>query len=157
MVNFNVGADLREAIKKTTVNIIGGKSSAMYIGGVADTSTRAQDASATAGRTFSLTGSKIKVAGPDEAVGITLTDSKNVVTKITEDLFVVNNPSKVTFIIPADLANGTYVLKLTTQFSGSGALLKTPRSVEKTIYIGTAPSGGGSQGGGGGLDENPLG
>ena len=157
VVNFNVGADLREAIKKTTVNIIGGKSSAMYIGGVADTSTRAQDASATAGRAFSLTGSKIKVAGPDAAVGITLTDSKNVVTKITEDLFVVNNPSKVTFIIPADLANGTYVLKLTTQFSGSGALLKTPRSVEKTIYIGTAPSGGGSQGGGGGLDENPLG
>ena len=43
VVNFNVGADLREAIKKTTVNIIGGKSSAMYIGGVADTSTRAQD------------------------------------------------------------------------------------------------------------------
>ena len=157
VVNFNVGADLREAIKQTTVGIIGEKGSAMYIGGVADTSTRAQDASATAGRAFSLTGSKIKVAGPDEAVGITLTDSKNVVTKITEDLFVVNNPSKVTFIIPADLANGTYVLKLTTQFSGSGALLKTPRSVEKTIYIGTAPSGGGSQGGGGGLDENPLG
>lgn len=157
VVNFNVGADLREAIKKTTVNIIGGKSSTMYIGGVADISTRAQDASATAGRAFSLTGSKIKVAGSDEAVGITLTDSKSVVTKITEDLFVVNNPSKVTFIIPAGLTNGTYVLKLTTQFSGSGALLKTPRSVEKTIYIGTAPSGGGSQGGGGGLDENPLG
>ena len=37
-------------------------------------------------------------------------------------------------------------------------MLKVPRSVMKTIYIGTAPSGGGSSSGGdGGLDENPLG
>ena len=50
VVNFNVGADLREAIKATTVGIIGEKGSAMYIGGVQDASTRAQDASATAGR-----------------------------------------------------------------------------------------------------------
>ena len=47
VVNFNVGADLREAIKATTVGIIGEKGSAMYIGGVQDASTRAQDASAT--------------------------------------------------------------------------------------------------------------
>ena len=48
VVNFNVGADLREAIKQTTVGIIGEKGSAMYIGGVQDTSTRALDVSATA-------------------------------------------------------------------------------------------------------------
>ena len=36
VVNFNVGADLREAIKETTVGIIGEKGSAMYIGGVQD-------------------------------------------------------------------------------------------------------------------------
>lgn len=158
VVNFNVGADLREAIKKTTVNIIGEKGSAMYIGGVTDASTRAQDASATAGRAFTLTGSKLKVAGTDASVGITLTSSTGAVTKITEDLFVINNPSKVTFIIPAGLANGTYTLKLTTQYTSSvSKLLKTPRSVEKTVYIGTAPSGGGSEGGEGGLEENPLG
>lgn len=83
----------------------------------------------------------------------------NTVTKITEDLFVVNDPSKVIFIIPSGLANGTHQLKLTTQFSGSGStVLKTPRSVEKTIYIGTAPSGGGgSQGGDGGIEGDPLG
>ena len=39
VVNFNVGADLREAIKNTVVNIIGAKGSAMYIAGVQDTST----------------------------------------------------------------------------------------------------------------------
>jgi len=163
-VNFQMGADLREAIKKTRVNIIGEKGSAMYIGGVADASTRATDASATAGRAFTLTGSKIKVAGTDASVGITLTSEGGTVTRITEDLFVINDPSKVTFIIPADLANGTYTLKLTTQFSGnSSAPRKTPRSVEKIIYIGTAPTGGGSGSGGSGTgsdgdqDVNPLG
>lgn len=69
VVNFNVGADLREAIKETTVGIIGEKGSAMYIGGVQDASTRAQDASATAGRAFTLTGGKLKVVGTAPSVG----------------------------------------------------------------------------------------
>ena len=167
VVNFNMGADLREAIKNTTVSIIGEKGAAIYIGGVTDASTRAQDASATAGRAFTLSGSKLKVLGTDPSVGITLTSASNVVTKITEDLFVTNDPSKVTFIIPADLAKGTYLLKLTTQYSGnSKVVLKSPRSVEKTIYIGTVPAGGGGSAGGGGdagggndgdPGENPLG
>ena len=159
VVNFNVGADLREAIKQTTVGIIGEKGSAMYIGSVQDAATRAQDASATAGRAFTITGGKLKVMGDNPAVGITLTDSKGTETKVTEDLWVTNDPSKLTFIIPAGLANGTYELKVTTQFSGnSKELLKTSRSVVKTIYIGTAPSGGGSGSGpDGDLDENPMG
>ena len=159
VVNFNVGADLREAIKQTTVGIIGEKGSAMYIGSVQDAATRAQDASATAGRAFTLAGGKLKVAGDNPAVGITLTDSKGAETKVTEDLRVTNDPSKLTFIIPAGLENGTYELKVTTQFSGnSKELLKAPRSVVKTIYIGTAPSGGGSgSGSDGDLDENPMG
>lgn len=163
VVNFNMGADLREAIKKTAVNIIGEKGSAMYIGGVTDASTRATDASATAGRAFTLKGSKLKVVGTDESVGITLTAEGGTVTKVTEDLMVKNNPSEVIFIIPAGLADGTYLLKLTTQYTSNGKqLLKTPRSVEKTIYIGTAPAGGGGSSSGGSgsdgdQDENPLG
>ena len=114
-----------------------------------------------------MKGSKLKNVGGDPSVGITLTSESGAVTKITEDLFVKNNPSEVIFIIPADLSNGTYTLKLTTQYAGTGKnLLKSPRSVEKSIYIGTAPAGGGSQGGGsqgggsgsdGDQSENPLG
>ena len=157
VVNFNVGADLREAIKATTVGIIGEKGSAMYIGGVQDASTRAQDASATAGRAFTLTGGKLKVVGTDPSVGITLKSSSGKETKVAEDLWVTNDPSKLTFIIPADLADGTYELKVTTQFgSNSKTMLKVPRSVMKTIYIGKAPDGGGL-GPDGGLEEDPLG
>lgn len=159
VVNFNVGADLRNAIKNTTVSIIGEKGSAMYVAGVQDASTRAQDASATAGRAFTLTGGRLKVVGTNASVGITLTAQDGTETKITEDLFVVNDPSRVTFIIPSGLADGTYELKLTTQFSGSGStLLKTPHSAVKTIYIGKAPDGGGSDSGSGeDQNENPLG
>ena len=149
VVNFNVGADLREAIKNTVVNIIGAKGSAMYIAGVQDISTRALDSSATAGRAFTLKGAMLKVTGTDDSV------SKSKITKITEDLWVLNEPSRLSFIIPAGLAKGTYELKVTTQYSRN-TLLKVPRSVIKTIYIGTAPTGGGS-GPDGGLEEDPLG
>ena len=73
VVNFNVGADLREAIKATTVGIIGEKGSAMYIGGVQDASTRAR----TLGRRrtrFPLTGAHPS-GGKNPAVGITLKSS----------------------------------------------------------------------------------
>mgnify|MGYP006908170651 FL=1 len=51
----------------------------------------------------------------------------------------------------------TYELKVTTQFgSNSKTMLKVPRSVMKTIYIGKAPDGGGL-GPDGGLEEDPLG
>ena len=127
VVNFNVGADLRQAIKNTTVGIIGEKGAAMFVTGVQDAATCAQDASATAGRAFTLaTGGKLKIAGTDPSRHPTLTDSSGAETKITEDLYVVNDPSRLTFIIPAGLADGTYELKVTTQFSGSGSkLLKT--------------------------------
>lgn len=161
VVNFNVGADLREAIKQTSVNIIGEKGSAMYVAGVQDASTRAQDASATAGRAFTLTGGKLKVAGTDPSVGITLTNEKGQVTPVTEDLYVSNTTSKVTFIIPAGLADGTYELQITTQYSGGKQQLNTPRHIVKTIYIGKAPEGGSgsgsTEGGDDDQEENPLG
>lgn len=162
VVNFNPGADLRDAIGQTRVNIIGERGAAMYIDSTTDVSTRAQNATATPGRAFTVKGDKINIAGTDPSVGITLTSSAQVVTQVTQDLWVDNMPKKVTFIIPTGLADGAYELKLTTQSAGSGkALLKTPRSVVKTIYIGEAPAGGGGANPGGGADgdqdENPLG
>lgn len=156
-VSFVQGADMREAIRQTGVNIIGEKGASMYVAGTQDTSTRATDASATAGRNFTLTGSMLKVVGTDPSVGITLTSASNVVTKIPEDMWAVNDPSKLIFLIPAGLANGTYTLTVTTQFGGnSKTLLKTPKSVSKTIYVGKAPAG---DGGGtpGDENDNPLG
>lgn len=153
VVNFNVGADLREAIKNTTVNIIGNKDATISVSSVQDVATRADDASATAGRAFSLRGKNIQLAGDNPAVGLVFIDADGTETPVTSDLWVINNPSTVTFIIPAELTAGTYTLRLTTQYSGNSKVpLKTPRSIEKTLYVGTKPpttGGGGSQGGSG--------
>lgn len=155
-VSFTQGKDLREAIGATTVNIVGEKGSSMYVaGGGAATRVPGDAFVATAGRNFTLKGSKIKVAGDDPSVGITLTDSKGTETKITDDMLAVNDPSKLIFLIPDGLADGTYTLKVTTQYGGnSKSFLKTPRSVEQTIYIGQAPDTGEE---GGGDEELPLG
>lgn len=163
VVNFNVGADLREAIKNTTVNIVGTKAAAISISGMEDVATKATNATATPGRAFTLSGQNLRIAGTNPAVGLTLVSQDGTETPIAADLWVVNKPSTVTFILPTGLDEGAYTLRLTTQFSGNSRdLLKKPRTVEKTIYIGTEPpaSGGGetTPGGstGGGDDDEDL-
>lgn len=156
-VSFTQGAGIREAIRQTGVNIIGEKGSAMYVAGTQDASTRATNATATAGRNFTLSGAMLKVVGTDASVGITLTNvSTKTVTKIAPDMFAVNDPSKLIFLIPSGLADGEYTLQVTTQYSGAGkVLLKKPRTLMHTIYLGKSPDDGGGQipdGGGDGGD-----
>lgn len=158
-ISLTQGKELREAIQTTTVNIVGEKGSTMYVAGGTDTATRAPGFTATAGRNYTLTGQRIKIAGTDPAVGITLTDAEGKVTRITDDMIALNEPSRLIFLIPAGLADGAYTLTVTTQFVNSKQLLKTPRSITKTLYIGEAPAGGeepGGDGGDGGQDESPL-
>lgn len=156
-VSLTQGKALREAIADTTVQILGDRQAAMYINGTEDASTRATDLSATAGRNFTVIGKNIKKAGTDPAVGITLTSSEGVVTKLADDMLVVNEPSKLILLLPANLADGEYTLTVTTQYTGSGKTpLKAPRTASQTIYIGKAPAGGGGTSGGDD-NENPLG
>ena len=145
-ISFTQGSELRKAIAETSVKILGEKGSAIYITGTEDTATRATDTTATAGRNFTLTGHCIKLAGDDPSVGITLKDSKEVVTKIEKDYIAVNDPSRLIFLLPAGLADGDYLLTVTTQFSSGNKLLKAPRSVRKTITIGSNSSGGEGEG-----------
>ena len=139
-VNFIQDKDLREAIAETSVHILGEKQDAMYIAGGEDTVTRATDGTATAGRNYILHGRLIKVAGDDESVGITLTSiSSGEVTRILPDMLAVNNPTQLIILLPPNLPDGDYTLTVTTQYSSSGILLKTPRSTSKVITIGQSP------------------
>lgn len=140
-ISLNQGKELREAIAQTAVSILGEKKDFIFIFGSEDTATRATDGTATAGRTYKLNGRMLKVAGTDPAVGITLTDSSGAVTRLTEDMLVVNNPTQLIILLPSGLADGEYTLTVTTQYSGGGAPLKVPRSVNRLLTIG---SGGGS-------------
>lgn len=56
--------------------------------------------------------------------------------------------SNQTVVSHFGLADGEYTLTVTTQYAGS-TLLKTPRTVIATFYVGTKPDAGGSSGSGG--------
>ena len=88
-----------------------------------------------------MQGKNIKVTGTDSAVGIVLIDEKGTETKLPMDMIAVNNPSEVLVLLPADLKDGVYELRLTTQFSTGNKLLKVPRTVIRSLVIGL-PSGG---------------
>lgn len=96
------------------MEILGEKSNIMYVLETEDKKTGLKDDSATAGRNFFVCGSMLKVVGDDESVSITLTNAAKAVTKLTDDLTTINNPSSLTLLLPADLAEGEYTLTVTT-------------------------------------------
>lgn len=114
----------------------------MYILETEDRKTGLKDGSATAGHNFFVRGAMLKVVGDHESVGVTLTDSKGATTKLTDDQITINNPSSLTLLLPADLAEGEYTLTVTTQYSNSYTL-KVPRSISTPIWIGGKPADGG--------------
>ena len=142
-VSFNQDKDLREAIARTGVKILGAKGDSAYFIGGEDAATRATDGSATAGRNYRLQGKNIKVAGTDPAIGIILIDEKGTKTKLPMDMIAVNNPSEVLILLPADLTDGIYELRLTTQYTSGNRQLKIPHVISRTIVIDNTTEGDG--------------
>lgn len=136
---------LREAILETAVEILGEKPDILYILETQDIKTGRRDGTATAGRILKVLGNMLKKAGDDPAVGITLTNDKGVVTTLEDEMLDTNTSKLLSILIPADLPTGEYTLTVTTQFSTGRYLLKEPRSVSTTIWIGGKPSGGGGE------------
>ena len=126
-VSIRQGKALRDAIRETGVEILGERQGVMYIASGEDAATRTPGYNATAGRNFILNGRMLKVTGDDPAVGAE--------TRLADDMIVVNNPSQLIILIPANLADGDYTLTVTTQYSGTSTPLKTPRSVSQGIFI----------------------
>jgi hypothetical protein len=153
--------DMREAIANTSVEILGPKQDSMYIIAGEDVVTRASDGTATAGRNYILHGRLLRVVGNHPSVGITMTNTSGQKFILTPDMLAINNPTQLVVLLPTGLADGDYTLTVTTQFSGSGVLLKSPRSAEKVITLGNSSSGIGTlpteppSGGGGGIYIDP--
>ena len=134
------GTDWREAIRQTTVNVLGEKAEVMYVSGTTDAATRATDRTATPGYPFTVEGNYLKLAGDDPSVGITLVDEDGTETHIDPAMVAVNEPKKLVFMLPSGLEAGTYTLRITTQYGSNGNLVKTPRTVESALYIGVTPT-----------------
>ncbi len=134
------GAEWREAIRQTTVNVLGDKAEVMYVSGTTDAATRATDRTATPGYPFTVEGNYLKLVGEDPGVGITLISEEGTETRIDPAMVAVNEPKKLVFFIPATLEAGAYTLRIATQYTSTGNLVKSPRTVESALYIGIAPT-----------------
>lgn len=122
-------ADLRAAVNAAVVDVRGMAEIGTVINSVTDVTTGEMNTRLTPGGGVNLTGSKIKIAGDSAANGIILTNqTTNDTTVIALNAILTNDPSKVSFIVPATLAKGDYKLSITTQYSTAAQLLKEPRT-----------------------------
>lgn len=124
-------AELRNAVKGSTVNVRGMSSSGLAINSVTDVTSGEVNGRLTPGGAVNLTGSRIKIEGDAPNVGISLINQETgEATIVPRTSIAINDPSRITFVVPATLAIGDYNLAITTQFSssGKGIQLKEPRS-----------------------------
>lgn len=121
-------ADLRSAVNASVVDVRGMAEIGTVINSVTDVASGEVNARLTPGGGVNLLGSKIKIAGENAANGIILTNqATSETTVIALNAMLTNDPSKVSFIVPASLAKGDYKLSIATQFSNSIQNLKEPR------------------------------
>jgi hypothetical protein len=121
-------ADVRIASQDIEVEVLGMASSGTYINSLTDVVSGKINSCITPGGGVNLNGVKIKIVGDAKGVGLHLIEiNTGEVTDIPKTSVLVNDPSSVTFIVPADLPAGDYKLSITTQFSHS-SILKEPRT-----------------------------
>jgi hypothetical protein len=122
------GPEIRKELKDTTVEILGEKADVIDVFQVINLQTKVADGTLTRNRNAQIEGSYIRIAGANPSVGVYLENVNNGTEyKFTEEYIVINNPSKLMVLIPSDVAEGTYRLKIVTQFTSSGKLLNAPR------------------------------
>lgn len=121
-------AELREAVQSATIDVRGMAEIGTIINSATDVTSGQINSRLTRGGGVNLIGSKIKIVGDNLANGISLINQNtNEITAVPLTSVLINDPSKISFIVPATLATRDYKLSLSTQFSTSGSFLKEPR------------------------------
>ncbi len=128
-VNVTPVAELREAVQETTVEVRGLSASGLAINSLIDVTTGEENTRITPGGGVNLTGSRMRIDGEGKGVGIALINQENGESiAIPMNSILINDPSKISFVAPANLPAGDYKLSLTTQFSTSANKLKEART-----------------------------
>jgi hypothetical protein len=128
LFDFQQGALLRKELANVEVDILGVADASLVITQVLDVKTGSVNDVLTPNRNLKISGSKIKIAGEDEANGIYFINTEtNERVKVDASDIVTNNPSELIIVTPA-LAAGTYKVEVTSQFSTGGNLLKEAKT-----------------------------
>ncbi|MEA4936097.1 MAG: DUF4469 domain-containing protein [Paludibacter sp.] len=122
-------AELRETVKNATVETRGMAAIGTYINRIEDILSKTENSRLTPGGPVNILGDKIRIIGDNPENGIKLINqATQEVTSIKADVTSTNDPSKVSFVVPANLAVGDYRLGITTQYCNSSTLLNQPRT-----------------------------
>lgn len=123
--------ELREAVAGCSVDVRGMAAVGIAVNSLIDVTSGEENSRLTPGGGVNITGSKIKIDGESPEIGIRLVNqATNESIVIPKTSILVNEPSKLTFITPADIQAGDYKLSITTQYSASH---KTTKEVR--VYI----------------------
>jgi hypothetical protein len=127
LFDFHQGALLRKELEFVEVEILGVADTNLHVLQVVDVKTGSINDLLTPDRNLRIAGSKIKIAGTDESVGVYFVNQDTAEkTKVDPSEVVTNNPSELIIVIP-ELVSGTYKLEVTSQFAHT-AILKEPRT-----------------------------
>jgi hypothetical protein len=131
-VSATQGIAIRKELADMEVEVIGEIPDMLNIYRVINLQTKVADSTLTRGRNAEIEGSHIKITGDDDSIGVYLENIDNgLVYKFEDEYIIMNNPSKLLLLVPAELTTGVYKLKVVTQYTGSRNL-KTPK---ETVFI----------------------
>jgi hypothetical protein len=121
--------DTRNALKDIAVDVRGMAQSGLYINTLTDVTSGDVNERITPGGPVNLTGVKIKIVGDEtHETGIYLTDiNGGEPYRVPASAIAINEPSKITFVVP-DVPAGDYKLAIATQFTSGAIPLKEPRT-----------------------------
>lgn len=135
-INVSGTALLREALGEVKFEIVEKQEmGGAVIKQVKDLQSGKTDGSLIRGHAVEVSGSKVKCVKQDGVTRheIRMVSDLEVPTVITDVLY--NEPSRVVFNVPDDLAEGKYRLEIETYFSPGGIMLKSPRTLTYNVTL----------------------
>lgn len=154
VINMIATAALRTETDQVTLEFSGNvrEMGNASFGLVKDVTTGKTDGTITPGGLLDVSGTKIRSVGAD-GVGLgtlTLVNMADQSVAATITVLGINDPKRLMFNIPADLAKGSYQLTLETWFSSPSTLLKQSRTITYAIPLVVGGSGGSGE------DDRPV-
>ncbi len=126
-VGIRAGAAVRRAISGTPTHRVSDSASGLYIEHARDTGSGTTDDLLTPGMVLQILGTKLKIVGERDAVGVFFVGEDGAETPAAEHALSRNGEKQLDVVVPA-LASGEWHVKVVTKYSGSATPRNTPRS-----------------------------
>ena len=125
---FSVGHLIRQRAAKLKAEILRIEPNNYCIRTVTDAQTKSDTDKLVMNRLLVISGEKIKITGDDPTVGLYLIHAESGTEHHFPASTLYQNSNATLMVLVPELAQGSYRLKIITQYAGKGTLLTEPRS-----------------------------